>query len=100
MIRNLFKNFPLGIIILLIIIFTYYIYEIFFGMYSFNEIKKLESKKEIISIENNLQIEKNKNLESELESLTYDEDALEGYARQELGLIKEGEVIIEIENDG
>ena len=99
MIRNLFKNFPLGIIILLIIIFTYYIYEIFFGLYSFNEIKKLESKKEIISIENNLQIEKNKNLESELESLTYDEDALEGYARQELGLIKEGEVIIEIEND-
>ena len=99
MIRNLFKNFPLGIIILSIIIFTYYIYEIFFGMYSFNEIKKLESKKEIISIENNLQIEKNKNLESELESLTYDEDALEGYARQELGLIKEGEVIIEIEND-
>ena len=99
MIRNLFKNFPLGIIILLIIIFTYYIYEIFFGMYSFNEIKKLESKKEIIFIENNLQIEKNKNLESELESLTYDEDALEGYARQELGLIKEGEVIIEIEND-
>ena len=99
MIRNLFKNFPLGIIILLIIIFTYYVYEIFFGIYSFNEIKKLESKKEIISIENNLQIEKNKNLESELESLTYDEDALEGYARQELGLIKEGEVIIEIEND-
>ena len=99
MIRNLFKNFPLGIIILLIVIFTYYIYEIFFGMYSFNEIKKLESKKEIISIENNLQIEKNKNLESELESLTYDEDALESYARQELGLIKEGEVIIEIEND-
>ena len=99
MIRNLFKNFPLGIIILLIIIFTYYIYEIFFGMYSFNEIKKLESKKEIISIDNNLQIEKNKNLESELESLTYDEDALEGYARQELGLIKEGEIIIEIEND-
>ena len=99
MIRNLFKNFPLGIIILLIIIFTYYIYEIFFGMYSFNEIKKLESKKEIISIENNLQIEKNKNLESELESLTYDEDALEGYARQELGLIKKGEIILEIEND-
>ena len=99
MIRNLFKNLPFGIIILLIIVFIYYIYEIFFGMYSFNEIKKLESKKEIISIENNLQIEKNKNLESELESLTYDEDALESYARQELGLIKEGEVIIEIEND-
>ena len=99
MIRNLFKNLPFGIIILLIIVFIYYIYEIFFGMYSFNEIKKLESKKDIILIENNLQIEKNKNLESELESLTYDEDALEGYARQELGLIKEGEIIIEIEND-
>ncbi len=99
MIRNLFKNLPFGIIILLIIIFIYHIYEIFFGMYSFTEIKKLESKKDIISIENNLQIEKNKNLESELDSLTYDEDALEGYARQELGLIKEGEIIIEIEND-
>ena len=92
MIRNLFKNLPFGIIILLIIVFIYYIYEIFFGMYSFNEIKKLESKKDIIFIENNLQIEKNKNLESELDSLTYDEDALEGYARQELGLIKEGEI--------
>ena len=33
-------------------------------MYSFNEIKKLESKKDTILIENNLQIEKNKNLES------------------------------------
>ncbi len=99
MIRNLFKNLPFGIIILLIIVFIYYIYEIFFGMYSFTEIKKLESKKETLLIENNIQIEKNKNLESELESLTYDEDALEGYARQELGLIKEGEIIIEIEND-
>ncbi|MFL2776055.1 MAG: septum formation initiator family protein [Gammaproteobacteria bacterium] len=68
-------------------------------MYSFTEIKKLESKKETLFIDNNIQIEKNKNLESELESLTYDEDALEGYARQELGLIKEGEIIIEIEND-
>ena len=99
MIRNLFKNLPFGIIILLIIFFIYYIYEIFFGMYSFTEIKKLESKKETLFIDNNIQIEKNKNLESELESLTYDEDALEGYARQELGLIKEGEIIIEIEND-
>ena len=60
MIRNLFKNLPFGIIILLIIVFIYYIYEIFFGMYSFTEIKKLESKKDIIFIENNLQIEKNK----------------------------------------
>ena len=99
MIRNLFKNLPFGTIILLIIVFIYYIYEIFFGMYSFSEIKKLESKKETLFIDNNIQIKKNKNLESELESLTYDEDALEGYARQELGLIKEGEIIIEIEND-
>ena len=99
MIRNLFKNLPFGIIILLIIVFIYYIYEIFFGMYSFTEIKKLESKKETLFIDNNIQTEKNKNLETELESLTYDEDALEGYARQELGLIKEGEIIIEIEND-
>ena len=58
MIRNLFKNLPFGIIILLIIVFIYYIYEIFFGMYSFTEIKKLESKKEIIFTENNLQIKK------------------------------------------
>ena len=99
MIRNLFKNLPFGIITLLIIVFIYYVYEILFGMYSFTEIKKLESKKETLLIENNIQIEKNKNLKSELESLTYDEDALEGYARQELGLIKEGEIIIEIEND-
>tara|TARA_B100001059_G_scaffold118136_1_gene118329 strand:- start:357 stop:602 length:246 start_codon:yes stop_codon:yes gene_type:complete len=79
--------------------FIYYIYEIFFGIYSFNEIKKLEFKKEATFYENTKQIEKNKSLENELDSLTYDEDALEGYARQELGLIKDGEIIIEIEND-
>jgi cell division protein FtsB len=79
--------------------FIYYIYEIFFGIYSFNEIKKLESKKEDTFYENTKQIEKNISLENELDSLTYDEDALEGYARQELGLIKDGEIIIEIEND-
>ena len=45
------------------------------------------------------QIERNISLENELDSLTHDEDALEGYARQELGLIKDGEIIIEIEND-
>ena len=45
------------------------------------------------------QIERNISLENELDSLTNDEDALEGYARQELGLIKDGEIIIEIEND-
>ena len=59
MIRNLFKNLPFGILILLIIVFIYYIYEIFFGMYSFTEIKKLESKKETLFIDNNIQIEKN-----------------------------------------
>tara|TARA_B100001063_G_scaffold32741_1_gene25962 strand:- start:1265 stop:1564 length:300 start_codon:yes stop_codon:yes gene_type:complete len=99
MIRNLFRNFSFGIIILLIMTFIYYIYEIFFGIYSFNEIKKLESKKEATFYENSKQIEKNISLENELDSLTYDEDALEGYARQELGLIKDGEIIIEIEND-
>ena len=62
MIRNLFKNLPFGIITLLIIVFIYYVYEILFGMYSFTEIKKLESNKETLLIENNIQIEKNKNL--------------------------------------
>ena len=99
MIRNLFKNFSFGIIILLIMTFIYYIYEVFFGIYSFNEIKKLESKKEATFYENTKQIERNISLENELDSLTHDEDALEGYARQELGLIKDGEIIIEIEND-
>jgi len=99
MIRNLSRNISFGIIILLIMTFIYYIYEIFFGIYSFNEIKKLESKKEATFYENTKQIERNMSLEDELDSLTYDEDALEGYARQELGLIKDGEIIIEIEND-
>jgi cell division protein FtsB len=79
--------------------FIYYIYEVFFGIYSFNEIKKLESKKEATFYENTKQIERNISLENELDSLTHDEDALEGYIRQELGLIKDGEIIIEIEND-
>ena len=43
MIRNLFRNFSFGIIILLIMTFISYIYEVFFGIYSFTESKKLES---------------------------------------------------------
>ena len=93
------RPLPKIIIFLLFFIFLYFLYQFFFGAYSFSEIKKLESSHQELVLENEKQIKKNTNLKSEVDSLTNDEDALEGYAREQLGLIKKGEIIIEIKNE-
>ena len=77
----------------------YFLYQLLFGAYSFGEIEKLKINHEQQIFKNENQLKTNNNLKLELESLTNDKDALESYARRELGLIKEGEIIIEIKNE-
>lgn len=77
----------------------YFLYQLLFGAYSFGEIEKLKANHQQQIFKNEKQLKNNNNLKLELESLTNDKDALESYARQELGLIKEGEIIIEIKNE-
>jgi cell division protein FtsB len=80
-------------------ILMYFLYQLLFGAYSFGEIEKLKANHQQQILKNEKQLKNNNNLKLELESLTNDKDALESYARQELGLIKEGEIIIEIKNE-
>ena len=77
----------------------YFLYQLLFGAYSFGEIEKLKANHQQQILKNEKQLKNNNNLKLELKSLTNDKDALESYARQELGLIKEGEIIIEIKNE-
>ena len=93
------RPLPKITIFLLFSIFLYFLYQFFFGTYSFFEIKKLESNHQELVLENEKKIKKNNNLESEIDSISNDEDALEAYAREQLGLIKKGEIIIEIKNE-
>tara|TARA_Y100001935_G_C17274156_1_gene493683 strand:+ start:1141 stop:1368 length:228 start_codon:yes stop_codon:yes gene_type:complete len=69
---------------------------IFYGENSMGQLNKMTQDK--ISLENKVAIlkEENKIARMELDSFTNDPDALEGYARSKLNLIKKGEVLVEL----
>ncbi len=69
---------------------------IFYGETSMGQLNKMTQDK--ISLENKVAIlkEENKIARMELDSFTNDPDALEGYARSKLNLIKKGEVLVEL----
>ena len=69
---------------------------IFYGENSMGQLNKMTQDK--ISLENKVAIlkEENKIARMELDSFTNDPEALEGYARSKLNLIKKGEVFIEL----
>tara|TARA_Y100000817_G_scaffold162654_1_gene127016 strand:- start:99 stop:401 length:303 start_codon:yes stop_codon:yes gene_type:complete len=91
------KNYFLpSILVILIFLILIYIMGIFYGENSISQLNKMTQDK--IVLENkiaNLK-EKNKTARMELDSFTNDPDALEGYARSKLNLIKKGEVLVEL----
>ena len=91
------KNFfSLSILVILIFLILFYIIGIFFGENSIGRLDKMIQEK--IILENKIvQLkEDNKIARMELDSFTNDPEALEGYARSKLNLIKKGEVLIEL----
>ncbi len=91
------KNFfSLSILVILIFLILIYIIGIFYGENSMGQLNKMTQDK--ISLENKVAIlkEENKIARMELDSFTNDPDALEGYARSKLNLIKKGEVLVEL----
>ena len=93
------KIFRYLALVLLIIILISLIRDIFFGQFSFQENEKLETlidkkEDELIKIS-----EENETLKDEIKLLKNNDEYVEHVARENLGLIKEGEEYIDEEPD-
>ena len=96
---NAKKYFRYLVLILLIIILISLIRDIFFGQFSFQENEKLETliekkEDELVKIS-----EENETLKDEIKLLKNNDEYVEHVARENFGLIKEGEVYIDEEPD-
>ena len=96
---NAKKIFRYLVLVLLIIILINLIRDIFFGQFSFHENEKLESliekkEDELVKIS-----EENETLKDEIMLLKNNDDYVEHVARENLGLVKEGEEYIDEEPD-
>ena len=93
------KFFRYLALVLLIIILISLIRDIFFGQFSFQENEKLETlidKKEDELIKSSVE---NETLKDEIKLLKNNDEYVEHVARENLGLIKEGEEYIDEEPD-
>ncbi|MEC8097277.1 MAG: septum formation initiator family protein [Pseudomonadota bacterium] len=93
------KFFRYLALVLLIVILISLIRDIFFGQFSFQENEKLENlidkkEDELIKIS-----EENETLKDEIKLLKNNDEYVEHVARENLGLIKEGEEYIDEEPD-
>ena len=93
------KFFRYLALVLLIIILISLIRDIFFGQFSFQENEKLETlidrkEDEMVKIS-----EENETLKDEIKLLKNNDEYIEHVARENLGLIKEGEEYIDEEPD-
>ena len=96
---NAKKYFRYLALVLLIIILISLIRDIFFGQFSFQENEKLETliekkEDELVKIS-----EENETLKDEIKLLKNNDEYVEHVARENFGLIKEGEVYIDEEPD-
>ena len=96
---NAKKIFRYLVLVLLIIIFISLIKDIFFGQFGFHEIEKLETlidqkEDELVKIS-----EENETLKDEIKLLKNNDEYVEHIARENLGLVKEGEEYIDEEPD-
>ena len=87
--------FP-GVLVILIFLILFYIIGIFYGENSVGRLDKMAQEKIILENKIVKLKEENKVARMELDSFTNDPEALEGYARNKLNLIKKGEVLIEL----
>ena len=93
------KFFRYLALVLLIVILISLIRDIFFGQFSFQENEKLETlidkkEDELIKIS-----EENETLKDEIKLLKNNDEYVEHVARENLGLVKEGEEYIDEEPD-
>ncbi len=96
MIDKIKDYFLAGVFAILIFLILFYIIGIFYGENSKSRLDRMTQEKMILENKIIKLKEDNKIARMELESFTNDPEALEGYARSKLNLIKKGEVLIEL----
>ena len=96
MLEKVENYFMTSILVILIFLILIYIMGIFYGENSIGQLNKMTQDKMILENKIANLKEKNKIARMELDSFTNDPDALEGYARSKLNLIKKGEVLVEL----
>ena len=87
--------FP-SILVILIFLILFYIIGILYGDNSISRLNTMTQEKATLEHKIAELKEDNTYLRMELDSFTNDPEALEGYARSNLNLIKKGEVLIEL----
>ena len=84
------------ILVILIFLILFYIIGILYGDNSISRLNTMTQEKATLEHKIAELKEDNTYLRMELDSFTNDPEALEGYARSNLNLIKKGEVLIEL----
>ena len=85
-----------SILVILIFLILFYIIGILYGDNSISRLNTMTQEKATLEHKIAELKEDNTYLRMELDSFTNDPEALEGYARSNLNLIKKGEVLIEL----
>ncbi len=96
MIEKIKIYFLPSILVILIFLILFYIIGILYGDNSVSRLNTMTQEKATLEHKIAELKEDNTYLRMELDSFTNDPEALEGYARSNLNLIKKGEVLIEL----
>ena len=96
MIEKIKIYFLPSILVILIFLILFYIIGILYGDNSISRLNTMTQEKTKLEQKIAELKEDNTYLRMELDSFTNDPEALEGYARSNLNLIKKGEVLIEL----
>ena len=84
------------LILILVLLLALLQYRLWFGEGGFTDIRGLEERVAAQEAENQLLVERNAELQAEVEDLRERLDAVEERARSELGLIREGEEFYQV----
>jgi len=84
------------LVILLVILLVYLQYRLLFGEGSLQDVWELHQEVEFQRQENIELRERNAALEAEVRDLQQGQDAIEEHAREDLGMVKEGETFYQV----
>jgi cell division protein FtsB len=84
------------LVILLVLVLVYLQYKLFFGEGSLQDVWELHQEVEFQRQENIELRERNAALEAEVQDLQQGLDAIEEHAREDLGMVKQGETFYQV----
>ena len=85
-----------NLLLLLILLLVYLQYQLWFGEGSLQEVRELNREVEMQRQENLELRERNAALQAEVDDLQQGLDAIEEHAREDLGMVKEGETFYQV----